>query len=237
MNNINPDRFSGVNSGAVSYDAGLKSHMNRVYARMSLGVLISALVSFFVASSPELMKLFLSGPQAYVVMFAPVAIVFFGFNPAKMSSNGLRLSFIAVSALYGISFATIFYAYQLGDITRAFLLATIMLSGLSIFGYTTKRDLGPLGTFCIMGVLGVFAMGILNMFFFKNAGFADIISIVSILAFSGITAWETQNMKRTYNAGHGDEINSRLAWAGALSLYISFIAIFMNLLQLMRGGD
>ncbi len=237
MNNVNPDRFSGVNSSAVSYDAGLKAHMNRVYARMSLGVLVSALVSFFVASSPELMKLLLSGPQAYVIMFAPIAVIWFGFNPARMSANTLRLSFLGVSVLYGISFSTIFYAYQIGDISRAFLLATIMFSGLSIFGYSSKRDLSALGTFCIMGVFGVLAMGIMNMFFFKSAGFADLISIVSILAFSGITAWETQNMKRSYSAGYGDEANSRLAWSGALSLYISFIAIFMNLLQLMRGGD
>jgi FtsH-binding integral membrane protein len=236
MNNMNPDRFSGTNTSAVSYDAGLRSHMNRVYARMSFGVFLSAVVSIFMANSPELMKLFLSGPQAYVVMFAPVAIVFFGFNPAKMSSNTLRLSFIAISVLYGISFSAIFFMYNVGDITRAFLLATIMFSGLSIFGYTTKRDLGPMATFLFMGVIGVFAMSILNGFFFKSEGMADIISLVSIVAFSGITAWETQNMKLMYNAANGEEGNSRIAWSGALSLYISFVAIFMNLLRLMGGG-
>lgn len=237
MNNTNPERFSGVNTTATSFDAGLKAHMNRVYTRMSLGVLISAVVSFVVASSPELMKLFLGGPQMYVVMFAPVAIVMFGFNPARMSPNALRLSFIAISALYGISFSTIFYAFNLGDITRAFMLATIMFSGLSIFGYTTKRDLGPLGTFAIMGVIGVFAMGLLNMFFFKDAAFADIISLVAIVAFSGITAYETQKMKQMYHVSNGADANSRLAWDGAITLYISFVAIFMNLLHLLRGGE
>ena len=237
MNNLNPERFSGTSAASSSVDVGLKAHMNRVYTRMSLGVLISALVSIFMSNSPELMKLFLGGPQAYVVMFAPVAIVFFGFNPMKMSSNGLRLSFIAISALYGISFSTIFFAFNIGDITRAFLLATIMFTGLSIFGYTTKRDLGPIGTFAIMGVWGVFGMSLLNMFFFKDSGFADIISLVSIVAFSGITAWETQNIKLMYNPAHGEEGNSRLAWSGALTLYISFVAIFMNLLHLMRGGE
>lgn len=237
MNNVNPDRFSGSTSSAVNVDVGLKAHMNRVYARMSLGVLISACVSYFLSTSPELMKLFLSGPQMYVVMFAPIALVWFGFNPAKMSSAKLRLTFIAISTLYGISFSTIFFAFNIGDITRAFMLATIMFTGLSLIGYTTKRDLSALGTFAMMGVIGVFAMGMLNMFFFKSGGMADIISIVSIIAFSGITAWETQNMKRMYNPAHGDENNSRLAWSGALTLYISFVAIFMNLLQLMRGGD
>jgi FtsH-binding integral membrane protein len=148
----------------------------------------------------------------------------------------LRLSFIAISVLYGISFSAIFFMYNVGDITRAFLLATIMFSGLSIFGYTTKRDLGPMATFLFMGVIGVFAMSILNGFFFKSEGMADIISLVSIVAFSGITAWETQNMKLMYNAANGEEGNSRIAWSGALSLYISFVAIFMNLLRLMGGG-
>ena len=214
-------------------DVGLQKHMQSIYNRMTLGVLVTAITAAVVAGSPELMKLFLGGPQKWVVMFAPVAIVWFGFNPMTMKQSTLQLAFFAVSILYGISFSVLGYAYTGESIAKAFFLATGMFAGLSIFGYVTKKNLDGVGNFAIMGVFGVFIAGLLNMFIFKSEGFMDVISVVSIIAFAGLTAWQTQVMKEMYHPGHGADGNSRMAWSGALTLYISFIALFMNLLQLM----
>ncbi len=219
---------------ATSYDAGLRTHMQMIYNRMTLGVFITAITSFFVANTPALLSLFLGGPQAYVIMLAPLAIVWFGFNPMTMSSEKLRLSFIGISLLYGISFATIFFYATGENIARAFFVAAGMFAGLSIFGYTTKKNLDALMSFCIMGVFGVLIMSLLNMFIFKSAGMFDLISAVGIIAFSGLTAWQTQNMKEMYTPSAGAEGNSRMAWSAALSLYISFIALFQYILHFMN---
>lgn len=217
-------------TSAVSYDAGLRSHMQRVYNRMTLGVLVTAITAFFVSTSPELLKFFFSGPQMYLVMFAPVVVLMVGFNPMTMPSSKLKLSFLAISILYGISFSVIFIAFTGEDITRAFFLATAMFAGLSIFGYTTKKNLGALGTFSAMAIMGVFVLSIASMFI-KSAMLFDLVSIIGILAFSGLTAWQTQSMKEMYNPANGDEANSRMAWSAALNLYISFIAIFQYILH------
>lgn len=230
---MQPDRMTTQTRTGAEVDVGLKAHMQRIYNRMSMGVLITAITSLVVSSSPAMMQFFLGGPQMYLVIFAPLAIVWFGFNPATMPSSKLQVSFIALSVLYGISFATIFYIYQIGDISRAFFIATGMFAGLSIFGYTTKKNLDGLRSFVVMGIIGILIMGILNMFFFKSAAIMDLISVVGIIAFSGMTAWQTQAMKEMYHAGYGDEANSRMAWAAALNLYISFIALFQYILQLM----
>ncbi|MCB1557114.1 MAG: Bax inhibitor-1 family protein, partial [Alphaproteobacteria bacterium] len=145
---------------ARSYDVGLRAHMQNVYSRMTLGVLVTALTSYIVAASPALLQFFLGGPQAYVVMLAPVAVVWFGFNPMTMNAAQLRLSFFAIAALYGVSFASIFVYFTGESIARAFFMATALYAGLSIFGYTTKKNLDALGTFAVMGVMSVFILSI-----------------------------------------------------------------------------
>ena len=215
-----------------SVDAGLQAHMQRIYNRMAVGVLVTAITAFFVLTTPALMQLLLGGPQMYIFMFAPLAIVWFGFNPMKMAPTTLRLSFFAICVLYGISFSVIFLAYTGESIFRAFFLASAMFAGLSIFGYTTKKNLSGLMSFCVMGVIGVLVMGLANAFIFKSPMLADMVSVIGILAFAGITAWQTQAMKEMYSPAHGEDANSRMGWSAALTLYISFIAIFMHLLQL-----
>lgn len=220
-----------------TFDIGLQKHMQSVYNRMTLGILVTAVTAFIVGGSPELMKLFLGGPQKWVVMFAPLAIVMFGFNPMTMKQSTLQISFYAISILYGISFSVLGYAYAGADIARAFFIATGMFAGLSIFGYVTKKNLSGLGNFAVMGIIGVLVAGLLNMFFFKNGAFADVLSLLSILAFSGLTAWQTQAVKEMYSPHAGPDANSRLAWSAALNFMISFIALFMNILQLMGGRE
>jgi len=232
------NRFSSVSpatqSGTTTYDAGLRAHMNRVYSRMTVGLMVTALVSWFVSSSPALLQLFLGGPQAYIVMFAPVAIVWFGFNPGRMKSSQLMVSFMAVSVLYGISLSTIALVFSGESIARAFFVTTAMFAGLSVFGYTTKKDLTALGTFCFMGMIGLFALSVLGLFFSYSSGMQFFLNLGVVAVFSGLTAWETQTTKQMYHVSNGEEANSRMAWSSALSLYISFVAIFINMLQLMN---
>lgn len=233
---MQPDRFgTTARSREVAYDAGLKAHMQRVYNRMTAGVLITAITAWAVSSSPALMSLFLGGPQAYIVMFAPLAVLWFGFRPDRMSSDKLRLAFGGICILYGISFSVILVAFTGESVARAFFMAAALFGGLSVFGYLTKKNLDGLGTFAVMGVWGILILSIgtmvAGMFGMETSGMQNIIAGLGLLAFSGITAWQTQATKEMYNTAHGDEANSRMAWSAALNLYISFIAIFQYILQ------
>ncbi len=233
---MQPDRYTTVQSAAAttSIDAGLRGHMQSVYNRMVLGVLVTAITSYLVAHSPMLLQLFLGGPQKYVVIFAPLAIMWFGFNPMTMTSNKLRISFFLISVLYGISFSVIGLIYAGEDIARAFFIATAMFAGLSIFGYSTKKNLDGLGTFAAMGVMGAFIAGLINLFV-DSSLMSNVISGVAVIAFAGVTAWQTQAIKEMYSAAHGAENNSRMAWSAALTLYISFIALFSHILNLLSS--
>jgi FtsH-binding integral membrane protein len=159
----------------------------------------------------------------------------FGFNPMRMSPQALSISFFAISALYGVSFSVLAYAYTAESLARTFFVATGMFAGLSIFGYTTKKNLDALGSFAIMGVWGIFILGLINLFF-HSTGMQNMLSAAGIIAFSALVAWQTQAMKEMYHVGHGADGNSRLAWAAALNLYISFIALFMHLLRFMGNS-
>lgn len=234
---MQPDRYNTTPATAArsAIDAGLRAHLSSIYNRMCLGVLVTAITAFFVANTPVLQQLFLGGPQAYIVMLAPLAVVWFGFNPMKMNSGKLRISFFVLSVLYGISLSTIFIAYANVDIARAFFITAAMFAGLSIFGYTTRKNLDGLGTFAFMGIIGVLVLSLVNLFI-GSSMLMNVISGVSIIAFAGMTAWQTQSMKEMYSAAHGAESNSRMAWAAALNLYISFIALFTQILHLLGNN-
>jgi len=231
---MQPDRMN-TQTGAVAYDAGLRAHMQMIYNRMTLGVLVTALTAWGVAATPALMSFFMASPVVYLVMFAPLAIMWFGFNPMTMPSSKLQASFFAISVLYGISFSVILLAFTGENIARAFFVATGMFAGLSIFGYVTKKNLDGLMSFAVMGIWGVLIMSLLNMFIFKSAALFDMISVMGIVAFAGLTAWQTQAMKEMYHPSAGGEANSRMAWSAALTLYISFIALFQHILHLMSN--
>lgn len=227
----------------AAVDAGLRAHMQNVYNRMTLGLAITAVVAYIASHAITIMQIITNPLVALPLALAPLAVIWFGFRPDRMSSSQLRATFILLSVLYGLSFATIFLVYVPADIVRALLMTTIMFAGLSIYGYVTKRDLGPVGTFCYMAMLGLLAF---SVFYMLGAAFnmveaspmiSNIISIASIFIFAGLTAWETQATKEMYRASNGDEINSRMAWAAALNLYISFIVLFQNILQLTSNRE
>ena len=229
------DRYARPASRETVYDAGLRNHMLSVYNRMTAGVLITAIVAWVVSSSPALFTMLMGGPQAYIVMLAPLAIVWFGFNPASMSSQKLMMAFVGISVLYGISFSVIALAFAKADIARAFFITSAMFASLSIFGYTTKTDLAPMRKFLFMAVIGLVIVSVTGVFVEYSSMMHFGINIITVLVFAGITAYETQNVKRMYHAGNPAEINSRLAWSAALSLYISFVAMFQSILSLMSG--
>lgn len=219
-------------------DEGLKKYMSDIYAKMTAGVLVTAVTAWIVGSSPLLLNLFLGGPQAYLVMFAPLAIVMFGFKPDRMASGKLMMVFMALAVVYGISFASIAVSVSNDPsygviVAKAFFIATGMFAGVSLLGYTTKMDLTPIRTFASMAIWGLVIAGVLNMFIFKSSGMDIMLSMISIPLFAGITAWQTQNMKAMYNPSMPAETIKRYSWSAALTLYISFIAMFMNILNLM----
>ena len=242
---MQPDNFGyqqpSITRTGANVDAGLKAHMLNVYNRMTAGVLVTALTAWIVGNSPALLSFFLGGPQMYIVIFAPLAVLWFGFKPDRMTPTQLMMSFGLLSVLYGISFASIFVLYQLPSIAQAFFMATALFAGLSIFGYTTKKNLDGLGTFSVMAVMGVFILSIGTMiagaFGMQITMMQTVISGIGLLAFSGITAWQTQTTKEMYHASYGADANSRMAWAAALNLYVSFIAMFQYILHLLGNRN
>ena len=231
------DRFQTTQTRTREVDEGLKQHMNNIYARMTGGVLITAIVAWVVGSSPLLLNLFLGGPQAYIVMFAPLAIIWFGFRPEKMKASQLMLAFFGLATIYGISFASIAVMVSADPafgvaVAKSFFIATSMFAGLSVFGYTTKKDLSGMQTFITMGIIGLVAFSVMNIFF-QNSMMQNLIAGAGIVLFSGLTVWQTQNMKEMYSPSMPQELANRMGWAAALNLYISFIAMFQYILHFM----
>jgi len=235
---MNTGRLDKTQVRTREIDQGLRDHMNNIYTKMTAGVLVTAIVAWIVGSSPMLIDLFLGGPQKYLVIFAPLAIIWFGFNPATMSSKKLMAAFFGVATVYGISFSVI-AAIVTADplfgtaVAKAFFVTTAMFAGLSIFGYTTKKDLTAMKTFLVMGIWGLVAASVMNIFF-QSTGMSNVIAGVGIVLFSGLTVWQTQQMKEMYNPSYGKEAMERMGWAAALNLYISFIAMFQYILHFMQ---
>jgi hypothetical protein len=234
---MQPDRFgSPALSQDRAIDAGLRAHLNSIYNRMAMGVLITALTAYGVSLSPELLHAIFATPFKWVVMLAPLAVVWFGFNPARMSADKMRVSFIVLSVLYGLSFGAIAAYYSGESIAKAFFVTASAFAGLSIFGYSTRRNLDGLGTFAIMGIIGALVLGLVNIFV-ESTLLMNIVSGVSLVAFAGMTAYQTQQMKEMYHPANGAEANSRMGWLAALNLYISFIAMFQVILSFMGNRE
>ncbi|WP_420568212.1 Bax inhibitor-1 family protein [Thalassovita sp.] len=227
-------------------DAGLRAHMNKVYGTMSIGMLLTFAVAWAVGTSPALLGVF-RDPMTlqpnilgWIVMFAPLIMVFaFGAAINRLSAAGAQLFFYAFASVMGLSLAWIFVAFTGFSIAQVFLVTSIAFAGLSLVGYTTKKDLSGMGTFLIMGVIGLIVASIINIFLGSPA-IMFAISILGVLIFAGLTAYDTQNIKNTYlaHAQHGDqEWLGKAAIMGALNLYLDFINMFMFLLQLLGNRE
>lgn len=218
-------------SGAA-FDEGLRKHMLRVYNYMGLGLVITGLVAFFVASTPALYVPIFGSPLKWVVMFAPLAFVlFFSFKVNTISAGAAQAMFWGFCAVMGLSMASIFLVFTGASIARTFFISAAMFGVMSLYGYTTKRDLTRFGSFLIMGLIGVVIASIVNIFL-GSSMLQFAVSVIGILVFLGLTAWDTQTIKEQYAENAGAEANQKLAVMGALSLYLSFINIFQLLLSL-----
>jgi uncharacterized protein len=211
-------------------DAGLRVHMLRVYNNMATGVALTGLVAMltYQFTGPELLQ----SPLMWVFMLAPFVLVFFiSARINKLSAEAARLLFFVYAALVGLSLSTIFHVYTGASITRVFFISAATFGALSIWGYTTRRDLSGFGTFLFMGLIGIVIASLVNLFL-RSSGLDWIISIVGVGVFAGLTAYDTQRIKELYD--HNDDATStgRKAVMGALSLYLNFINLFMMMLRL-----
>lgn len=221
---------TGVQTGAA-YDEGLRQHMLRVYNYMGLGLVVTGLVAFAVASTPALYVPIFSSPLKWVVMLAPLAFVMlFSFKMQTMSAASAQMMFWAFCAVMGLSLASVFLVFTGTSIARTFFIAATMFGATSLYGYTTRRDLTQFSSFLIMGLIGVVIASLVNLFLGSTAlQFA--ISVIGIAVFIGLTAWDTQTIKEQYAENFDAESQQKLAVFGAFSLYLNFINIFQLLLN------
>ena len=221
-----------MNTAVYRSAAGINEAMGRVYGHMSLAVVISMLVSYFVGSSPELVRFFFTGLTKWVVIFAPlVCILAMTFASERFSKSGLQLFLYAFSALMGLSFATIFVIYTAGSIFTAFMGGAVLFGTMSIYGYFTKKDLTSIGSFMFVGLIAIVIASIINIFIGSTV-LQMVISAIAIIVFMGLTAYDTQTIRQIVSH---DSDTGREEVLGALNLYLNFINLFLSLLQLFGG--
>ncbi|MEP7456765.1 Bax inhibitor-1/YccA family protein [Phyllobacterium sp. SB3] len=224
------DRAGG--QSAAAFDEGLRQHMLRIYNYMGLGLVLTGVIAFVVASTPALYVPIFSTPLKWVVMLAPLAFVlFFSFKMQTMSAASAQLMFWAFCAVMGLSMASIFLVFTGNSIARTFFIAATMFGATSLYGYTTKRDLSQFGSFLIMGLIGVVVASVVNLFL-GSTMIQFVVSVAGVLVFVGLTAWDTQTIKEQYAENLDSETQQKMAAFGAFSLYLNFVNIFQLLLHL-----
>ena len=207
----------------------VNSAMGRVYGHMSLAVLVSMIVSYFVGSSPELLAFFFTGLMKWIVIFSPlVAILAFAFAAQHFNKGQLQLFLYAFAGLMGLSFATIFAVFTMGSIVSAFMSAGVLFAVMSGYGYFTKQSLDSMGKFMFVGLIAIIIASIINIFIGSTV-MQMVISAIAVIVFLGLTAYDTQKIREMV-AVDGD--TGREEVMGALTLYMDFINLFINLLQL-----
>ena len=216
-------------------DEGLRAYMLKVYNYMATGVLLTgiiALLTFKMSVVTEMGNaIYLSGLK-WLVMLAPLGIVFYmSFGINKMSASKAQTTFWIFAALMGLSLSSILLVYTGMSVTRVFFITSATFGAMSIYGYTTKRDLTKLGSFLMMGLIGIIIASILNIFM-KSSMMYFVISILGVLIFVGLTAYDTQKIKNMYTSSDTGEIIGKKAVMGALTLYLDFINLFIMLLRL-----
>jgi FtsH-binding integral membrane protein len=213
-------------------DEGLRAFMVRVYMYMALGLSLTAAVAYYVASTPALVKTLVVPPLGYVFMFAPIGVVLFlSFRLHKIVASTAQTLFWAYAALMGISLSMIFLVYTHQSIAKIFFVSASLFGSMSLYGYTTQRDLTSMGSFMVMGLWGIILASIVNMFM-QSGPMELVISVISVLIFTGLTAYDTQTIKEIYMDSDSREEATKKAVFGALQLYLDFVNIFLSLLRL-----
>ena len=225
---------------AAVIDQGLRSYMLKVYNYMTVGLVVTGAVAYgaFAAAFDATGNLSAFGeaiylsPLKWIVMLAPLAFVLvLSFGITKLSTATAQILFWAFAAVMGLALSSIFAVSTGGSIARVFFITAGTFGAMSLYGYTTKRDLTQIGSFLLMGLIGIVIASVVNIFLASSA-LSFGISIVGVLVFVGLTAWDTQKIKESYNASYGTDVLAKNAIMGALSLYLDFINLFMMLLRL-----
>lgn len=240
---------------SATVDQGLRSYMVGVYNHMMIGLLLTGVSAYLLNVlsiaqpgaegavqvgrfwfTPLGAAVYLS-PLKFVIMLAPLAFVFFfSFRINQMRADTARTLFYVFAAVMGLSLSSVLLIYTGASVYRAFFITAAAFGGLSLYGYTTQRDLSPMGSFLIMGVFGLVLVGLVNLFV-HSSGLQLALSVLSVLIFSGLTAYDTQAIKEMYYEGDGYEVMTKKSVNGALMLYLDFINIFTSLLQLTGQRD
>jgi FtsH-binding integral membrane protein len=233
---------------AVAVDAGLRAYMIRVYNTMAMGVALTGIVSWFtynaavvtdaagrVTSLTPFGQAMFSGPATIVLFLATLGLVFFmSFRVQTLSVGTATGLFFLYAGLLGLMLASVFLVYTGQSIARVFFITAASFGALSLYGYTTQRDLGPIGAFLVMGLIGLILASLVNIFL-ASSGLSFVISVVGVLVFAGLTAYDTQRIKEMYDVNDDGTVSGRKAIMGALTLYLDFINMFLMLLRLF--GD
>ena len=222
----------------VAYDAGLRSYMLSVYNYMASGVLLTGIVAMLFAQSGAAEAiLFGPGILKYVIMFSPLAFVMvLSFGIGRLSTGAAQALFWAFATVMGLSMASIFFRFTGPSIALTFFATSAAFVSLSLYGYTTKRDLSGFGTFLIMGVVGLIVASLLNLWF-QSPAMTLAISAIGVLIFAGLTAYDTQRIKSMYAYVAGTDMIGKTVIMGALSLYLDFVNMFTFLLQFLGSRD
>ena len=231
---------SGYQSAAM-IDEGLRAYMLKVYNLMALGLAITGIAAYgtylLAYSNPAFAQLIFASPLKWVIVLAPVALVFFmSFRIHTMSVSAAQTTFWVYAALMGLSLSSIFMVYTGASIVQTFFVTAASFGALSLYGYTTKRDLSAMGSFLIMGLFGLIIASLVNIFLASSAlEFA--ISVIGVLLFAGLTAYDTQTIKESYYEADGADVAGRKAIMGALQLYLDFINLFLFLLRFLGNRE
>lgn len=239
-----PFKATTYQAQAPAVDAGLRAYFLKIYNLMASALAITGIVALFTANSPAMLQLLytvqdghmgLSG-LGFLAVFAPLGLVLWlGFGLQRMKASTASAIFWTYSVLMGLSLSSIFLAFTGESIARAFFVTAGTFGGMSLYGYTTKRDLSGFGSFLIMGLIGLILASIVNLFM-QSSGLNFALSVIGVLIFVGLTAYDTQKLKAIYyQMGSSGEMAAKMAIMGALNLYMDFINIFMYLLRFM--GD
>lgn len=236
---IGPERkvMSQAQARAAAVDVGLRAYMLRVYNYMCVALALSGAVAFFVSTSPALQQAIFGTPLMWVVFLAPLGLVFFlSARINKMSASAAQTTFWIFAALMGMSLASIFIAYTPESVTRVFFITAGAFAGLSLVGYTTKKDLSGMGTFLFMGVIGLVIAMVVNMFLGSSMLQLGI-SVIGVLIFAGLTAYDTQRIKLMYLEADSEEVATKKSIMGALRLYLDFLNMFIFLMHILGARN
>lgn len=229
-------RAGGAVARQATYDMGLRAHMLKIYNYMCSGVLLTGVVALLAASTGFAASM-VGSPLMWLIVLSPLAIVFaMSFGANKFSTTTLQAMFWGFATLMGLSLSTIFLVYTGESIAATFFATAGAFAGLSLYGYTTKKDLSGMGTFLIMGLIGLLIAMVINIFL-QSSALAMAVSFIGVLIFAGLTAYDTQRLKEQYAMLRGTDFAGKAVVLGALTLYLDFINMFQFLLSFMGSRE